>query len=1736
MNKRLSILLIFMLIFQTMSSNFILPSPISAEGSGQSVFTGISFTNEDGKAINIDEVDGESAVHVHIDWSISHAEVEEGSTDSMFLPNELHMEEEQYGVLIYDETEVGTYQTATDGVLTVTFNEKIQDHADAEGSIIIQAKSPGDEKIPSEEKGSESGTDTSEEEDNAESANKETGGMEAETETADQEAAEDKAEHNLFAGDRDSQQITENIIDGIKLIRDDGTEYEEGDLLELDEDLRLELDWSLPNGHEYLAGDTFIFQLPEQLNIYNELTGDLDGFGTYHVTTDGEVTFTFGDRIENESVVKGTFWVDTELNEQTIKSTTEELAFTMNEDVIERFTIDIKPVNGQAIQKNGQPVGGSFNTEEIEWTVVVNTTRESLENAVVNDPILEGQELVVDSIDLKEAEVNLQGEVIEILDGEVSFSDESTEEELKLELGNTNKAYQLTFRTKMKEAEKDTEGWTTYQNTAYLNSDGKNQVQSGASVAVERPESLVKTSTAFNKTDRSVEWEVNANFTEKELSAGTEIVDEFTFTVGDEEVEDVFEISLDNIDVQQVDSFDNNGEADETQDAKDLFDISISGNNVTFTLREATNKAFVIKYKTAAKEGAYITDDGTISNIVGIDGKSATSSQDVVQQVGAKSNSGINYEDKTIDWTITVNGDSQNLNGFILTDDFSGTGQKLVDDSIEIVPEATDADINLNPEGIPDGEGFIIDFGDIDKPYTITYQTKFTYDFGGTDEKPNFTNGVHLSYTTADNNKYELDIGDSVDPNEETKSNGAKNSSVNNETKEITWMVDINYNQLNLDNAQLVDEIAVNQSLVDGSVKIYPTTITRDGEILVEENEVDKFEVDVTENEINIDFNNIDQSYRVVFVTKDKDGIYNSDEIYENTAQFKPREGETHNLSANATLSNQGEFLGKNGFHNIDEWTIDWELTVNQSKSSLTDVTVKDDLGDGTLQILLEDSIKVTKADSDDVLVEGEDYEVELNGNAFSVTFPGEITDTYTVTYSSYILADKTEHISNEAVIESVDEIITGTTESEETVEVRISTGGGSGEGTTAGLVLEKVETDTDRPLEDIAFTLIRTVGNQDIVVREGTTNEEGKIHWTGLQYGVYTLEEVIPDGYSGEETQEIKLSSDTPENIQTIKIENERQTGTAVIEKVDAVTGEKLEGAVFEITNLVTGQTYTLATDEEGTVSQDVPFGEYTVEEITAPNGYRITEEIDNITVDIDETTTIEVANEAITEVTGQKTWITDEGVILPPAITVELLANGEKADEAEVSVNTDWAYSFTNLDKYDDNGVEIEYTIEEVEVDGYVSQKDGFDLINIQTVDISGEKHWVEVDDQYRPDSIVVNVLAENEIQDTQAVEMNSEGEWTFTFTDLPKYDEAGNEIEYTIEEENVAGYTSAVEGYTITNTQETTELSGTKTWLDDNSEDRPEVITVQVKNGGTVVQEKEITANDDWNYTFTDLPKYDKEGNEITYTVDETEVDGYEKSIKGNDITNVRVGTTEVKVAKFWKDEDQNDRPESITINLLQNGNFYKEYEITNENAWELTITNLPQFDEEGKEYEYTVTENDVHGYAAEVDGYEITNTRTEVKTIEITKTWLDDGAEARPKSITVDLLQDGEVIATVEVTAADDWKYSFTDLPAFDENGVAYTYTIHEHDVEGYETAINGYDITNTRIPEEDVITPKPKDTPGNTDKKDIISGGKGDKDDRLPDTSTNIFNVILIGAGLLIIGLMLTLVYRNRRTV
>ena len=263
-----------------------------------------------------------------------------------------------------------------------------------------------------------------------------------------------------------------------------------------------------------------------------------------------------------------------------------------------------------------------------------------------------------------------------------------------------------------------------------------------------------------------------------------------------------------------------------------------------------------------------------------------------------------------------------------------------------------------------------------------------------------------------------------------------------------------------------------------------------------------------------------------------------------------------------------------------------------------------------------------------------------------------------------------------------------------------------------------------------------------------------------------------------------------------------------------------------------------------------------------------------------------------------------------------------------------------------------------------------------------VSGTKTWKDNDDQdgKRPESIKVNLLANGKVVQSKTVK--SSDNWKYSFTNLPEF-ENGKKISYTVTEDAVAGYTSTVDGYNVTNnhTPATVKVSGTKTWKDNNNQDgiRPSSITVNLLANGQQVASKTVSASDNWQYSFDNLAAY-ANGKKITYTVTEDAVAGYTSTVDGYNVTNNHTpATVKVSGTKTWKDNNNHDgiRPSSITVNLLANGRQVASKTVSASDNWQYSFDNLAAY-ANGQKITYTVTEDAVAGYTSTVDGYNITNT--------------------------------------------------------------------------------------------------------------------------------------------------------------
>lgn len=259
---------------------------------------------------------------------------------------------------------------------------------------------------------------------------------------------------------------------------------------------------------------------------------------------------------------------------------------------------------------------------------------------------------------------------------------------------------------------------------------------------------------------------------------------------------------------------------------------------------------------------------------------------------------------------------------------------------------------------------------------------------------------------------------------------------------------------------------------------------------------------------------------------------------------------------------------------------------------------------------------------------------------------------------------------------------------------------------------------------------------------------------------------------------------------------------------------GQALAGATFAVTADDTGeQVGIITTDEDGvgTITGLIKQA-YTVQEIQAPTGYNLLEEPIKISKD-DFGNDLAISRDVVnqkekTSISGQKTWNDNDNQDgkRPSKITVNLLANGVKVASKEVKPDAtgNWTYHFDNLDVVDDAGNVIAYTVSEEPVAGYETTVEGTNITNNRIPDMTEvvvKKVWDDKEnkDGLRPEKITVRLLADG--QEVAVKEITATDNWQASFTDLPVYKD-GKKIVYTITEDPVAGYTSKIDGFTVTN----------------------------------------------------------------------------------------------------------------------------------------------------------------------------------------------------------------------------------------------------------------------------------------------------------------------------------------------
>ncbi|MDO4747163.1 MAG: Cna B-type domain-containing protein [Candidatus Saccharibacteria bacterium] len=439
-------------------------------------------------------------------------------------------------------------------------------------------------------------------------------------------------------------------------------------------------------------------------------------------------------------------------------------------------------------------------------------------------------------------------------------------------------------------------------------------------------------------------------------------------------------------------------------------------------------------------------------------------------------------------------------------------------------------------------------------------------------------------------------------------------------------------------------------------------------------------------------------------------------------------------------------------------------------------------------------------------------------------------------------------------------------------------------------------------------------------------------------------------------------------------------------------------------------------------------------------------------------------------TKVDFEKNWYDEDGNVLsgedlPGSITIELFKKGADGETVstgktkQVTADTDWKGSFTDLPKYD-NGVEIAYSVQESAIEGatYDNQREAF--FEFDTVENNGKRavlgRWKVItfedyvlQNKWTPATESVTgrtsfnivkvdkttgeplsgVTFELKLKNGATVTATTNTEGKATFSNL----DSG---EYTLKE------TSAPEGYKLISAEPSINITSIK-----------KLNNVDLDN-----------LKNFYEYVFS-------------FSVS-SQVDGYEYDVDSRTFTvkNEPVPYGDIIASKVWDDDGDRDGLRKNYANhyvaVKNNNGKYVAYEkLMLENKDDYKFTHLPLKTADGEDISYTIVEASTcsgsgksvkctefdgdDDYMVTIEDGVITNAHepelyNETGDLTVKKLWAGVGNDlARPGSVTVELLANGDVIDTADIVAGQNnkWSHTFTGL-YLNEGGEPIQYSVQE----------------------------------------------------------------------------------------
>lgn len=338
----------------------------------------------------------------------------------------------------------------------------------------------------------------------------------------------------------------------------------------------------------------------------------------------------------------------------------------------------------------------------------------------------------------------------------------------------------------------------------------------------------------------------------------------------------------------------------------------------------------------------------------------------------------------------------------------------------------------------------------------------------------------------------------------------------------------------------------------------------------------------------------------------------------------------------------------------------------------------------------------------------------------------------------------------------------------------------------------------------------------------------------------------------------------------------------------------------------------------------------------------------------------------------------------------------------ETDTVVLTDVVTNHDGLATLPNLFVGREYILKEIQApDGYeIGQEDteftvtGEEQLltiknDVPRKDIQVTKKWIGA---INPTEIKVVLVANGE-KTNQSLILNEKNHWQGTFKDVAMNDYAGLPIRYEIEEEEVVGYQTLIEGsvqdgYTITNVNVSTiNIPVKKIWK---GPAKDKIVIHLYRDGQELNQSMTLSEDNDWQATFFEMLQYDPtDGHAYQYTIKEEAIEGYTSQVEEKDqgfvLTNVISQKRDLSITKKW----QGKQGKIALVDVFANDQKIRTVKLSEQNHWTVTLSDVDQYDDKGQEIVYHVNEHPQEGYRSIVtgsllEGFIVTNVETGVHT--------------------------------------------------------------------------------------------------------------------------------------------------------